>query len=193
MIKRARVNDDEEVAVKDFFQKMFIEKNRRTALLCRWLCIVPDGDQNRNTLDAFKNIFRALVVEKTNFYIESYGIRINSLITFPNEILLRHELTQIQGMRDRRRAFFHGNTFKYNHLVFTDEQRQLLCRDFVNICFLQHTRLERFRWPLFALMAVQHLLFIEECKDPALFDAEQVLQGLGKSHELPIYNNRGRK
>lgn len=83
------------------------------------------------------------------------------------------------------------NSAKLAEWQFKSFYRALLMRDFVNICFLQQYKIRtRKQWPLFALMAVQRLIFVQEYRSRFLFDAERSLQGYG---EMPILNRGGSK
>jgi hypothetical protein len=176
--------------VCNFFDKLLSNEDRRLALLCRWLTTIPKTTPKTTVVDIFENIFEAIVVLETCVTLQDNGITLNKTIVIANEWLLADELETVRYMKKNKTMFFDQSKCKYNHLIFTETQRQLMCRDFVNICFLQQRHWNKLLWPLYALHATQRLMFVKKyAYIHALADAHDALQGLCKSTELPIYNN----
>lgn len=173
---------------QNFFDALFCVRDRRLALLCRWLCIMPRGP--RTCIDTFEYWIRALTTDKTAVAITDHGIRLNERMMLPMDFLLSDEVNTVQQMQNSYRRFHtHDGTFKYNDVALTDVHRQLLSRDFVTVIMLQYKKHERVLWPMYALHAV-HRLTQDEHKNAALWDMEYALQGLAHAHEFPIYANR---
>lgn len=175
-----------------FFEKLFTVNERRTVLLCRWLCILPVVKNKTTTpVDIFEHWIRAITTDKPQFTVEKHGLHINDKMTLPNEILLSTEIQTIHEMQKEKRTYFSKDgTFLFNDVVFTAVQRQLLCRDFVNIVMLKYTRHNCARWPLYALHAVQRIVSSMNYFNAPLFDMHHMLQGMGKSHAMPIHEMR---
>jgi hypothetical protein len=87
----------------------------------------------------------------------------------------------------------HDNNVNYNAYILTKKHRELLLRDFLMIIIKSKNDfpIKRKRWPLYALLVIQKLIFIEENYHlPLLQDAHQCLQNQADVSILPIHTNR---
>jgi len=178
-----------EQGVSFIFERIFDKKSRRTSLLSHWLCsFVPIDKGTRATPMAFFEYFiRSIAVDIADFKVTPHGVYFNTHMFFSNNLFSTEEKTFLsQGEH-----FDKSGTFRYNHILLTKTHRELLMRDFVNICFFLQKRVKRHRWPLYALIALQKIIFVDGHYLPCLLDSERVLQGLASYSDLPIHSNRG--
>lgn len=166
---------------EDFFCKLFSSRKRRASILANALCIVPPLLLNRKAtiIDAFEYLFAALAVQPCECKFGPSGLRVTEGFLVPRKCL-----------KDEECVYLKQKEFDMTKWQLKDYYRALLVRDFVNICVLQHKRVShRRQWPLFALMAVQRLIFVQQHYIPLLFDAERSLQGRGELPLRPRYLN----
>ena len=148
-----------------------------------FLCTVPKILLQKNgcavnIVDAFVHIISAFAVQPTQCRITSSQLHFTEDFVVP-----------LKCFSEKECAMLRDNSAKLAEWQFKSLYRALLMRDFVNICFLQQHKIRnRKQWPLFALMAVQRLIFVQEYRTRFLFDAERSLQGYG---EMPILNRSG--
>ncbi len=181
--------------LRKIFDSLFKRKKRRMKLLTNWLGIIPGVLQKslkHTVVDVFEFLIKTIVVEQVEFNVLQNGIQLTENFIITNNKLTKKEIDVFSEIRKDRKAYFNTKReFIYNSLVLTQEHRELLMRDFVNLCFYHYTTYpQRKRWPLYALLAVQRLIFVQGHYIPALMDAEHAFQGLRMPNQMPIYTNR---
>lgn len=162
--------------VERFFDNLFKNRRRRTTVLAHFLCTVPKimlGNRKISVIDTFEYLISCFAVQPTECKITNSELRITEGFVVPLKCLSKQECYTLRE-----------NTAQLAKWELKTIHRALLMRDFVNICFLMQNRVtQRKQWPLFALMAVQRLIFVHDYRLSFLFDAERSLQGYG---EMPV-------
>jgi hypothetical protein len=137
---------------------VFDDPQRRVFLLYKWLSALPTGLQTRNPVEIFEYYFQSIALERSDVRVTERTVQFNARIVLQRGIFLAHEVEILQAKPE-----------------FDELSRELWMRDFLMVIYKKrHTQ-----WPLYALLAVQRLVFVKRNWLPMLMDAEHILQGLG--------------
>lgn len=185
--------------VSRFFKQLFENKQRRLALLGRFLCVFRSEFNDPVDLTTF--YLHTFACDPTAFALERLGMRLTCQGFFiPYAWLTVDEQHIIKYILDNHSEFFNeiewnehdhelrvAKSFKFDEeCVMTPLHRRLLLRDYCTMCILQLQLNVNPRIPTYALMGCKRLLE----KHPGnanLCLVHWMLDSLkGNAHELPV-------
>jgi hypothetical protein len=144
---------------------VFDNPKRRVFLLFKWLSTLP-SIKTRDPVDIFEHYFASIALERSDVRVMEHSVQFNAFIVLQRGAFLDHEIEALSGQPQ-----------------FDELCRELWLRDFLGIIYTR-----RGKWPLYALLAVQRLIFVKRNFVPMLMDAEHMLQGLGgRPDTLPCH------
>lgn len=183
--------------VSRFFRHLFENRQRRLALLGRFLCVFRTEYDTPVQLCTF--YLHTIACETSAFQLEPLGMRLTQHGFFiPYTWLTEDEKNVIRVFLDKHKELFNHvewedrlrvvKEFKYDSHVFPPLHRRLLLRDYCTMCMLQAHMGINPRIPTYALMACKDLLANPKHADNGyLHLVHWMLDGLwGNAHELPV-------
>ena len=148
---------------------IFENVQRRRALLYGWLQLLPPtpvltsvktGDQ------VMEYYIRSIAVEKSGVRVTPTTIQFNANIVLSRTLFADEEVDSIRSSSDSD--------------AFDERARALWLRDFLGVVYDR-------KWTMYALVAVQRLIFVQRNYLPMLMNAEHMLQGQGgRPDRMPV-------
>jgi hypothetical protein len=175
--------------IKILFDKIFDNTKRRIAILSKWLATIPDFVYRSKVKvypqQVFEYYIRSIAIEEADFKVFKNYVKINKYFTI--------SLVDGTFKNDEKQILRTLPVGNYNGDVLTKKHRELLLRDFITIVIKCKNDFpaKRKRWPLYVLMVLQKLIYVEEHYYlPLLQDAHRCLQNQADVFTLPIHTNR---
>jgi hypothetical protein len=180
---------------KQFFSSLFENRQRRLAILGRFLCVFRSEFDDPIQLCNF--YLHTFALDPSAFQLERMGMRLTTQgffipyawltvaeQTFTHDLLeTAFETVEWDEYTNELRV---AKGFKFGDCVMTPLHRRLLLRDYCAICIAQAQMQINPRIPTYALLACKQLLQ-KTPGDPNLFLVLWILDSLGGiAHTLPV-------
>jgi hypothetical protein len=149
------------VHATEWMRAIFKNAQRRRALLYGWLQLLPPTSilTTANTADKLMEYYlQSIAVERSSVRVLATTIQFNANIVLSKAHFTEQEVDSLlQGTPDKD---------------FDECARGLWLRDFLGVVYDR-------KWTMYALVAIQRLIFVQRNYLPMLMNAEHMLQGQG--------------
>lgn len=161
-----------------FFCKLFNDGDRRRAWFYRWLNVISKKEC-KTIQDGFAMHIECILFEPVQIQIHRHGLQLTESIMIPNEALLKDELTIVRWMHAHPMLLFQNGYCVFNYLI-SSRYRDLLFRDYIQLCFQWYRKKGKKSWPTHLLIVIQRLIIVQKKQNPSLHEAQRILQGYKK-------------